>query len=291
MSKIKELVVISGKGGTGKTTVVAAFAGLAENKVMADCDVDAADLHLILTPDVKTREDFVGGVIARKDSTKCISCGKCLELCKFDAITEKFDIDSTACEGCGVCAHFCPENAISMDPRTCGEIFISETRFGPMAHAKLGIAEENSGKLVTEVRKKARAIAEEKGYNLIVVDGSPGIGCPVIASLAGTHYLLIITEPTVSGLHDMERVVKLSRNFKIEPSVCINKYDINPEMSEKIKDYCQENNVTFLGKLPYDRVTTKAMIEGKNVIEYSDGPFSQELKTIWNKIISTIEKL
>jgi len=290
MNKIKELVVISGKGGTGKTTVVGAFASLAGNKVMADCDVDAADLHLLLAPEIKEREDFIGGVIAKTDKGKCISCGKCLEMCRFDAVKEDFQIETTACEGCGVCAHFCPVKAINMEPRICGEIFISHTRFGPFVHAKLGIAEENSGKLVTEVRKKAKKIAEEKQCSLVIVDGSPGIGCPVIASLAGTDILLVVTEPTVSGLHDMDRVIRVARNFKIEPCVCINKYDINPEMTEQIENYCRENNVAFMGKLSYDDVTTKAMIEGKNVIEYSDGEFSRQLKNIWKKIEKFVGK-
>lgn len=289
MEKIKELVVISGKGGTGKTSIVSAFASLAENKVMADCDVDAADLFLILKPEIKRRENFYGGLIARIDRDKCILCRKCFEYCHFKAITFDIELEESFCEGCSVCARFCPVNAIDMLERLSGEVFISHTRLGPMVHAKLGVAEENSGKLVTKVRKEAKLTAEKEGLNLIIVDGSPGTGCPVISSLAGADEVLVVTEPTVSGIYDMERVISLCRNFNITPSLCINKYDINTEMSKKIENYCNEKNIELLGVLPYDDITTKAMLEGKTVMEYSDGEFSGNIKSIWCRIERKLE--
>lgn len=284
MNKIRELVVISGKGGTGKSTIVSAFASLAKNKIMADCDVDAADLHLIFNPEIKERESFIGGTVAELDKDKCIECGKCIELCRFDAIRKDFYIDNVACEGCSVCSHFCPVSAINMKPSVSGEVFISNTRFGPFVHARLEPGGENSGKLVTEVRKKAKKLAEKHNCDLIIIDGSPGTGCPVISSLAGADKILVVTEPTLSGIHDMKRVVELALSFKLHPSVCINKYDINIEMSNKIEEYCQTEHIDFSGRLPYDNVTTKAMIESKTVIEYSDCEFSKHMKLLWQKV-------
>ena len=284
MNKIRELVVISGKGGTGKSTITAAFASLAKNKILADCDVDAADLHLIFNPEIKHREDFIGGNIAEIDRDKCIKCSKCIELCRFDAIREDFYIDSVACEGCSVCSYFCPEHAINMKPSISGEVFISNTRFGPFVHAELIPGGENSGKLVTKVRKEAKKLAEEHKCDLIIIDGSPGTGCPVISSLAGADTILVVTEPTMSGIHDMERVIALARLFKLSPFVCINKYDINTEISDTIEEYCKRENIDFAGRLPYDNVATKAMIESKTVIEYSDCEFSKHMKLLWEKL-------
>ena len=228
-SKVKELVVISGKGGTGKTSIVASFAALTEKVVLADCDVDAADLHLVLEPKVMRRESFSGGKRARIRTEHCIACGKCEALCQFDAIDfdgpsngkldKTFRIDPIACEGCGVCAWFCAENAIEFAPAVNGEWYVSDTRHGPMVHAKLGIAEENSGKLVSTVRKEAGAIAQQRGLELVLIDGSPGIGCPVIASITGADLVLIVTEPTLSGLHDLGRVADVARHFEI-PGWC-----------------------------------------------------------------------
>ena len=200
---MKELVIISGKGGTGKTSMVSAIASLARNKVLCDSDVDAADLHLIMAPSVIKSEIFKGGCEAAIDKDKCVECGLCRDLCRYGAINEDFTVDSIECEGCGVCYYFCPEKAITFEQKTCGEWFISDTRHGPMVHARLGIAEENSGKLVTLVRKEAKKLAEEKGMDLIITDGAPGVGCPVIASIGGASAVLIVTEPTVSGVHDM----------------------------------------------------------------------------------------
>ena len=214
---MKELIVISGKGGTGKTSLMAAFASLAENKVLCDADVDAADLHLIMAPEVRERRDFQSGNTAVIDQDKCTECGQCLDLCRWNAISNDFEVNAIACEGCGVCVYFCPEKAIDFPENTCGEWFVSDTRFGPMVHARLGIAEENSGKLVTLVRQQAGKLAEAKNLDLILTDGPPGVGCPVIASVGGATAVLIVTEPTVSGVHDMQRVAQLAAHFKFPP--------------------------------------------------------------------------
>ena len=281
---MKELTIISGKGGTGKTSVVASFAALARDKVLADGDVDAADLHLILAPEIKHEEDFMGGRTARINLEACTECGECLERCQFDAISPDFVVNRIDCEGCGVCVHFCPVEAIDFPQNICGRWYISETRFGPMVHAKLGIAEENSGLLVSLVRNQAKVLAEERGLNTIVVDGPPGIGCPVIASITGTSAVLIVTEPTLSGMHDLERVGGLAAHFKIPTLACVNKFDLNEEMSDQIADYCARNHVDLVGRIPYDTAVTRAMVAGKSIVEFSDGKVSDAIKGIWHKI-------
>ena len=228
---IRELVITSGKGGTGKTTVVAAFAALAHDAVLADCDVDAADLHLVLNPVVQKKDDFWSGYLAEIDLDKCTDCGECRRLCRFNAISEGYVVDRFACEGCGVCFEFCPEDAISFNEKIASQQFESETRFGPFVHAHLGPAEGNSGKLVAQVRKEARRVAVEKECDLVIVDGSPGIGCAVIASITGADHILVVTEPSVSARHDMDRVMDLADHFDVPVSVCITKYDINPDMT------------------------------------------------------------
>ena len=288
---MKELVVVSGKGGTGKTSLVACFAALAEKKVMADCDVDAADLHLILNPVIKRKETFSGGFSAVINKDKCIECGKCIELCKFDAVSEDYEIDKISCEGCGVCAYFCPEKAIDMIQNISGEWYISDTRFGKFVHAKLGIAEENSGKLVAIVRRIARIIAKMETSELVVVDGSPGIGCPVISSITGADYVLIVTEPTLSGKHDLDRMAKLTNHFKVRTGVCINKFDLNLNVTEEIEKFCNDNSFDFLGKIPYDDVFIKAMINRKSVVEYSNDKTSEIVQNIWNIIAGQLKRL
>ncbi len=283
---MKELVIISGKGGTGKTTLTAAFAALAGDRVLCDADVDAADLHLLMDPQIKKRIDFKGGGIAVINEDKCTECGLCRELCRFDAITENFVVDSIECEGCGVCVDFCPENAIDFPIQTCGEWFISDTRFGPMVHARLGIAQENSGKLVTLIRQEAKKLAQEKKLELILTDGPPGIGCPVIASIGGATAVLIVTEPTVSGIHDMERVAQLAAHFKIPAMVCVNKYDLNPDQALAIEKIAKEHEITFLGNIAFDPVFTKSMIAGKTLIEYdNDSTVATEVKKIWSGVV------
>lgn len=286
---MKEIVIISGKGGTGKTTITAAFASLVENKVMADCDVDAADLHLILSPEIRHEENFYSGKTAFIRENDCTQCGKCVEVCQFDAISPDFIVDPVACEGCGVCVYFCPADAIDFNENLSGRWFISNTRFGPMVHARLGIAEENSGKLVTLVRRQAKLLAEEQNSDFIIVDGAPGIGCPVISSITGANAVLVVTEPTLSGLHDLERVVSLaSKHFQIPTFVCVNKYDLNEEITDQIENFCHDSGIGFVGKIPYDTIATEAMVQEKSIIEFSDGVISKEINRMWDKIAGSI---
>jgi len=286
---VKQLTVISGKGGTGKTTVTAAFASLAKNAVLADCDVDAADLHLILNPEIRETMEFKGLKMARKDPDKCISCGKCLEHCRFNAIDEDFNIKSTGCEGCGVCEFVCPAKAIELVDRISGHAYLSETRFGPMAHAALKTAEEASGMLVSLVRENAKRLAREQGRELIIIDGPPGIGCPVISAIAGVDIVLVVSEPTVSGVHDAERVLGVAKHFRIPAMMLVNKADLNLQMADKLERFCLDSGVKLAGRLPYDNVTTEAMIAGKTVIEHSDGPFSAELRAIWARVLESLQ--
>jgi len=291
---MKELVVISGKGGTGKTSIVAAFAALSKNAVFADCDVDAADLHLVLEPNVKQTSDFSGGKQASIIAEKCTGCGKCKELCKFDAInldgpannivTKTFTVDPVSCEGCKVCAEFCPADAIEFKDAINGQWFISDTRFGTMIHAKLGIAEENSGKLVFLIRKETKKIAEEQKKDLIIVDGSPGIGCPVIASITGADLVLIVTEPTLSGKHDLERVAELAAGFNIPVLVAINKYDLNSDMADQIEKDVLKRNIKVVGKIRYDKAFTKAQIMKTSVVEYTSGAVTEDIKALWRNV-------
>lgn len=285
---INEVVVLSGKGGTGKTSVTASFAYLAENKIMSDCDVDAADLHLVVGPEIIKEEPFTGGSKAFIDRGSCTLCGKCRDLCRFDAISKAFVVDVLSCEGCGVCEAFCPADAIEMRAHRSGSWFESQTRFGPMVHARLGIAEGNSGKLVTVIRKRAREIALREGDKLLIADGSPGTGCPVIATVTGSSFVLIVTEPTVSGIHDLKRVHSLVEHFRVKCGVCTNRFDINTEKSDEIAEYCRLKEVPFYGGIPYDSDVTKAQISGKSVAEYSSGPASKAIEAIWNKIVKEI---
>jgi len=291
---MKELVVISGKGGTGKTSIVAAFANLAKNAVFADCDVDAADLHLVLEPKIKQKSDFSGGKRAAIVAEKCSGCGKCQELCRFDAIhlngegnnvlDKTFTVDPISCEGCKVCVEFCPVDAIEFNDCINGQWFISDTRFGPMVHAKLGIAEENSGKLVTLIRKEAKRIATDEKKDLIIVDGSPGIGCPVIASITGADLVLVITEPTLSGKHDLERVAELAAGFNIPTLVAINKFDLNPDVAKQIEEGARSRNMKVVGKIRYDDAFTKAQILKSTVLEYTGGAVSEDVKALWRNV-------
>lgn len=283
---IRELVIVSGKGGTGKTSITGAFASLCKNSLLCDADVDAADLHLLMAPAVQCRSAFMGGSLAVIRRDDCSQCGRCRELCRFDAISEDYVIDSLSCEGCGVCVDLCPEGAIDFPIQQCGEWFISDTRFGPMVHARLGIAEENSGKLVSLIRKEAMNLAEQKGCDLILTDGPPGIGCPVIASIGGATALVIVVEPTVSGLHDMQRVAELAAHFKVPGMVCINKFDLNEEMTRQIEDYAVKRNMQLLGRIPFDPLFIKAMIGGKNILEHApESQAAQAVVDIWKKIV------
>lgn len=285
---MKELVVLSGKGGTGKTSLTASFARLAERPVIADCDVDAADLHLVLSPTVRERHEFFSGHEAQIMAEICCNCGACVDDCRFDAIMEPapeaghdtYWIDATACEGCGVCIETCPMGVIDFPERRCGEWMISDTDCGPMVHARLGIAAENSGKLVTTVRQQARRLAEAGHHPLIIVDGPPGIGCPVIASVTGASHVLIVTEPTISGEHDMERVLGLTAHFRIPAAVCVNKWDINPEMCERIETKARQAGAQVVGRVRYDPSVTRAQIEARAVVD-TDCPSAKDIRAVW----------
>ena len=291
---MKELVVLSGKGGTGKTSLVGSFAALAKDEVLADCDVDAADLNLILKPSSSQSHDFWSGQVAFIDESKCTQCDLCQELCRFDAIHD-YKVDNISCEGCGFCSHICPAEAITMKENLAGRWFISETKYGPLVHAKLGAAQENSGKLVAMVRQQAKIVAEQKGFELIISDGPPGIGCPVISSLSGANLALLVTEPTLSGVHDLERILAVCQHFGVPAAVCINKYDINEENTQRIENFCLKSNspgqkVDLVSKLPFDNVVTEAMVHGLPVIEYNKNGFSQQIIYLWERTLQLLNK-
>ncbi len=281
---MKELTIISGKGGTGKTSVTASFATLAPNRVVVDADVDAANLYLTLAHKTIHSENFIGGSLAEIDPALCTQCGDCLERCQFGAISEDFVVDPIACEGCKVCVHFCPEDAISFERQVCGEKFLSETDNGPMVHARLGIAQENSGLLVSALRQQAREIAKKKGIPLIILDGPPGIGCPVIASITNSDALLIVTEPSMSGMHDMERVKSLADQMRVPTYLCINKSDLNQEKTDAMKAFALEHNIKFAGEIPFDREVTASMNANKSLVEFSQGPAAQAMKKVWQNV-------
>ncbi|OPY19925.1 MAG: Heterodisulfide reductase subunit A-like protein [Methanomethylovorans sp. PtaU1.Bin073] len=283
---VKQMTVISGKGGTGKTTLTAAFASLATNALMADCDVDAADLHLILKPESTSKLDFNGMEVASINKEKCSACGICRERCRFDAISKELTIDEHTCEGCGVCTLICPEDAIIMKEHKAGEIYRSITRVGPLAHARLGIGEETGGKLVSMVRKSAIEMASMRDIDLIIIDGPPGIGCSVIASISGVDLVFIVTEPSISGMHDLDRVLEVTTHFEIKTVVCINKYDINEQKTALIEEYCRNKGVEVIGKLPLSDIPMKAMLKRKTVIEYEDNSFARTVIDMWHKIAS-----
>jgi MinD superfamily P-loop ATPase len=292
---MKEIVIISGKGGTGKTSLVASIAALAEKKVLADCDVDAADLYLVLEPDIQALHYFSGGKKARIIEEKCTSCGKCVLTCRFDAITYPLHtglagdhvprINSIFCEGCGVCVRVCEDNAIEFEPAVNGQWYVSKTRYGPMVHARLGIAEGNSGKLVSLIRQEAWKIARKYQLDFVIVDGSPGIGCPVISSITGSDLVLVVTEPTLSGQHDLDRVAELTRHFQIPTIVCINKWDLNPLIADQIESEAAKKGIRTAGRIRYDPAVTKAQIMKSSVIEYTGGAVSEDIKSLWRNII------
>ncbi len=286
---MKEIVVISGKGGTGKTSLTASFAELAgENVVVADCDVDAADMHLLLKPDFAKSEDFYSGYTAKIIQDECIQCGKCAEVCRFNAIPvvrEKYVVDPIACEGCGYCARVCPTDAIEMNDAYSGKLYVSETKAGsPMVHARLGIGADNSGKLVTKVKTEAKEIAVKKNKDFIIVDGSPGIGCPVVSSLSGADFVVLVTEPSVSGFHDLKRVYELLKTFRLKAGCIINKSDLNFEITNEIKTFLEEENIIHLADLPYDESFTKAMTNGKTIVEFDNGELKEKIENIWKNI-------
>lgn len=294
----RQLVVLSGKGGTGKTSVVAALATLAGGKVLADCDVDAADLHLVLAPELRLRGSFVSGKEARIVAERCSACGLCEEYCRFDAVLVNgaegkqphYSIDPIACEGCGLCANVCTSGAVEMADAERGEWFVSDTRHGPLVHARLNIGGENSGKLVTLVRNRALELARETGHGLVLVDGPPGIGCAVIASVTGADLVLAVTEPTVSGAHDLERAAELVKGFGLPMAVCINKSDLNPEMADSLREVCAARDLPVVGELSYDVTVTRAQLEAKSIVEYGGSPVADQIRDMWKNLEHILER-
>lgn len=284
MSDIHELVVLSGKGGTGKTSLVGALSALVPEKVLCDADVDAADLHLLLRPEILERHDFYAGHQARIDPERCVECGECLDWCRFGAIDQNFRINPLLCEGCGVCWHLCPADAVDFPDNLCGEWYISQTRFGPLVHARLGIAEENSGKLVALIRQQARQLAEAQGLSWIITDGPPGIGCPVISSLGNATAVLIITEPSVAGRHDLERVAALAVHFGLPVSVLVNKADLHWDTAHAIERFCEAQGYGFLGYLPFSKDFTRSQVEGQTIMEYNNKELQAILREVWEKL-------
>jgi len=287
--RIKEIVIISGKGGTGKTSLAASFAYLGgEDVIVADCDVDAADMHLLLKPDFAEAEDFYSGELAYIHQNECIRCGKCKEVCRFDAIPiidGKYIVEPLSCEGCGYCARVCPTNAIENKDLNVGKWYISSIKTGSiMVHAKLGIGADNSGKLVAKVKNEAKEIAEDEFKDYIIVDGSPGVGCPVVSSLSGASFVVLVTEPSVSGLHDLKRVYELVKKFRLKTACIINKSDINPKITKEIQGFLEEENIKHIANLPYDEDFTKAITNGQTIVEYRDNDLSKLITESWEKI-------
>lgn len=282
---MKEITVISGKGGTGKTSLVGSFAALSgKNAVLVDGDVDAANLGLILAPDMIEEYTFRASKEAVIDPALCTECGLCRDLCRFNAVDNCFAVNPIACEGCAFCFYACPQNAVSMQEVVSGHWYVSTTRHGILVHARLGIAAENSGRLVTTIRSRAAEIASQRSAEYIVIDGPPGIGCPVIASLSGVDLALLVTEPTLSGMHDLKRILDVCRHFKVPAAVCINRCDLNLANTETIERYCREENVPLVGKIPFDPIFVTAMVQGVSVVEHADGPISDSIIAIWEKI-------
>jgi len=285
---LKEIVILSGKGGTGKTTIAASFAVLSRNSVIADCDVDAPDLHILLHPSPIQTQEFKGPELAEIDAEKCVECGLCQEACRFEAITD-FRIDPILCEGCGTCTVICPEAAVTMKERVSGEAFISKTKYGLLSHALLSPGGANSGKLVTLVRQNAKEVAEKGNCDLILIDGPPGIGCPVIASVTGADMGVIVTEPTISGIHDMKRVLQLLAHFDVQPLVCINKHDLNLQNTTKIEGFCYKKGIDIIGRVSFDPIVTKAMVFETPVVEYSPkSGVSREISEMWKEILNKV---
>ncbi|HOJ29824.1 MAG TPA: 4Fe-4S binding protein [Spirochaetota bacterium] len=286
---IQQLAIVSGKGGTGKTSIAASFAKLAKRRIVVDCDVDASNMHIVLPHTIIQEIPFFGEKKAVISQDRCRGCGDCVIYCRFNAIKDFYVVEPVLCEGCAVCAMMCPYEAIDMLDNQSGTVVISQSDGQPFLYANMGIGEGNSGKLVSELREKAKSIAEEENYDLIIIDGPPGIGCPVIASITGTTHVLIVTEPTISGIHDLERIVLLVKHFRIPSSVCINKSDISEENRQLIMDICKKNNIPVIGTIPYDEDVIRAQIAGKTVVEYSDGSASQEITKLWQTVQTMLQ--
>jgi len=288
---MKQLAVISGKGGTGKSSVVAGLAALAAPVVTADCDVDAADLHLIFDPTTTRQGSFASGLLASIDPDLCSGCGRCIELCRFDAIAPDFVVDALACEGCGVCADHCPADAIALTERVAGHWYASQSRFGPLAHARLDPGAENSGRLVARVREEAKTLAGEAGLELILIDGSPGVGCPVISTITGVDLALVVTEPTVAGQHDLARVLDLTAHFRVPTLVAVNKADLHLPTRDAIIEMARARGARWVGDLPYDPAVTRAMVQGRSVPEYGPSPAADALRALWQEVRAHLDAL
>jgi len=291
---VKQLVILSGKGGTGKTTVAAALAHFASQEmsiVLADADVDAANLELVLSPTKVEAHDFTSGQVAVVDADLCTACGVCAEVCRFEAVIsgdDMYRVDGIACEGCASCFYQCPVQAIRMEELTAGRWFRSDTRFGPLFHAHLFAGQENSGKLVTLVKQQARLRAQDTEANLLIVDGPPGIGCPVIAASAGADLALLVVEPTVSGLHDLERILGTTNHFGVPALVCVNKADLNQARTDEIAAFCAAQGIELVGRVPFDQVVTEAMVQGQPVTAFRDGPVTEGLRRVWARLASAL---
>jgi MinD superfamily P-loop ATPase len=296
---LKQIVILSGKGGTGKTSVTAAFAHLAANgagqprTVLVDADVDASNLELVLSPQVQETHEFKGGQVAVIDQELCEGGGVCAELCRFDAISEEngvYTVDPIACEGCALCFYQCPSEAIHIEEQVAGQWFRSQSRYGPLFHAALWPAQENSGKLVTLVKQQGRLLAMDEDRDLVLVDGPPGIGCPVISAAAGADLALIVAEPTAAGIHDMARALAMTEHFGVPSLVCINKADVYPEGTTEIEEFCEQKGLRVVGQLPFDTVVTEAMVQGLPVTAYRpDSPVSQALLAVWEQVLEEVQ--
>lgn len=303
---MKQLVILSGKGGTGKTSVTAAFAhlalqnGLAGKVILADADVDAANLELVLQPRLLEQQDFKGGKVAVIDQDTCASCGDCQAVCRFDAIHPHpqplsqrergvYVIDPIACDGCAACVYQCPTESISMHEQVVGKFFFSESRYGPLYHANLFPGQENSGKLVTLVRQRARLQALDENRELVIVDGPPGIGCPVISAVSGASLVLIVAEPTVAGVHDMRRILQTVQHFGVRALVCINKADIYPAGADEIESFCHENGIETVGRIPFDLTVARAMVAGEAVTAFQpEAPSSLAIRQVWERVVESL---
>ncbi len=289
---LRQIAIVSGKGGTGKTTLSASFSYLTRERVMADCDVDAPNLHIILKPEVKNAHKYIGSKKAILDQSKCVKCGICQQVCRFDAISfddDKYFIKEYACEGCNACVMKCPTKALKLIDSLSGEYYLSETQKGPMAHALLQPGEETTGGLIAEVRKEAVRVAREKDIPIVVIDGAPGIGCPATSSVTSANYVVIVAEPTMSGLHDLKRIVQTVEHFRIPMGIVINKYNINEFQTNKIEKYCEDRSLEILGKIPYDATVKTATEQAKSIMFY-ECPASHEIRKIWNKIENKVMK-
>ena len=288
---MRQILFLSGKGGTGKTSLAAAFAVLAENKVLADCDVDAANLHLLLDHQVVAVGDYRGSKEAVRDASLCTQCGRCCEVCRFNAVHEGFEIDPYLCEGCGACVTACPPNALTLESRISGRWFNAETKWGPLASAELLPGEETSGKLVMQVKRNMEPLAQSVSADWAIVDGSPGIGCPVIASVSGVNAVILVTEPTLSGMHDLERILDVVNHFRLPSYLVINKADLSADLTERLELFASEKALPVLGRIPYDRAVTDRLLEGRSVAEDKESPAGAAMRDIFKNFMEVASDL